>query len=1656
MNFDLTGIPNDLQSMEEKKKGNSLGLDLSGIPDDDSTGTKGLLDIASPANAGPARQTVTPASPFDLSARQERDRQEFYTREEGKKQQAYMARILPAVGQALKVSPLKFGEGLLQFVNTINEYTVDAPGRLFDQVTGGLFEAPMKPKPLTEEWSLQLRDIAKTMEPAYEHGTPEYYAYSSTLSLVQNLPPIVAGTLTGSEWLALIMMGGTVAGEKKNELIERGYSKDEASVIAGMYGAAEVIGEKISIGKIIKGPMLSRIILGTAYDIPGELLTEVLQAGIDRGLLKEEDAFNWDRFIDTAIITGLSGPILGAGSGAVSKLQQRAAKRNLTQAPEGTPGQGMPTMVASQGAETTTGGSGESLTSTLAPTVADPVSVERAENRSVALSNNQEIGSFDGDTLQISDDYTGDRVALARQLLENGPSERVSEEGAAVTPHEEQMTVEANAEAFVEARKKAKRQQFLTQYEPDEMNGFTIRTIPGKDAGYAIKPDGDLVNVFNATGEKSTGIGDALIQDAIRNGAKKLDCYDGFLVKLYRKHGFIEVGRDKWNEEYRPEGWLDSDRTPDVVYMEYRGEHNDSRSDAGTSQGQGNTGSDAGTVEGAGGLVGRTGEPARRAVDNGQPGPAAVGTGPDSLDSQSLTEKIKAINDTIGEKGSADLTPIIDLGRSVYQQGAQTFERFQARMKELLSDVWDKVEKYIRQAWDVINNEKGKISFDEKKKGDTIGNAAEQTPGENRNEYTAAENVAAKNEVSAAYNQARTEATEQLKQSQSFEDFERVIFGNVNFGDTFNEDPLAKHMSKEDLKAFREKGILGAKVEELKTSISVLNDEISQARILANDFFRAGRKIGALEQLERVHDMESMRRQRQAIIREGAKLKNWLKAAEKKYPKMLTIDPEYRAAIQNTIDLNADALENFILTQLESGDVFMLDDGQLDLLRQADIENPTMEDLRNRVSIVKQLLYQGRKARQIQVANERFERKALIDDINKEVRTTWGVPEKSLQEDIATDLASTPMSREDEKKSLSDRLSRPDSWLRKGEYILERLGGYKWKDSLLYNATFQKTVEAERTEIGLSLEAGKMVKKAFALLKDEFQSGELNKEMTVPGGKPISRWNMIAIALNSGNEGNRRALIDGSEGNLTDERINAVVSALTPAEKSFVKGVWDILEWQRPYLQKAYKSMTGEDMKLVEGQYYPLMFDKRYATRIAEALEEQNLFRLYGIVASVQRGFTKTRTGGTMAVDLDFSRIVQHIDDVNHFIAYGETVRDINRIVSNLKFKQAVNDAIGEPYTRILKEWLKHIANPQHETRPGWDRAFGVLKNNAAVTILGGSLSTAFCQPFAVTQTVNRLGVVDTAKGFIDFYRDYDVQSQFIYDNSPFMVIRTSNYDATVRELKQQADRDHLFGKGKVGEKMRDAYFSLIGFTDKLITMPTWYAAYQQEMAKSDDHVRAVDFADMIVRQTQSSGMPKDLAEIQRGTNVRKSFVMFYSYFSSTYNEMARSVDLVRMKQVGLKDLMKSVFWIMIVPGVLQSVIKNRAWLGGDDEPEDIPVDMAKELVGYGLGTIPILGNAVSTLMEGFDYRPSPLLNAVKDASIVVQSSKKLVTGDTSYNGKGVHPALRSGGMLAGYAFGLPSRQIMRACDEAWDAYNADEVTWGNLYGLVYKERRRK
>lgn len=82
------------------------------------------------------------------------------------------------------------------------------------------------------------------------------------------------------------------------------------------------------------------------------------------------------------------------------------------------------------------------------------------------------------------------------------------------------------------------------------LRGFVLGDDSG---GFGIRSDGELVGLFS----RIRGRGDYLVAEAVRHGATHLNCFDGYLVKLYHRHGFqIEECVANWNTN-----------GPDVVYM---------------------------------------------------------------------------------------------------------------------------------------------------------------------------------------------------------------------------------------------------------------------------------------------------------------------------------------------------------------------------------------------------------------------------------------------------------------------------------------------------------------------------------------------------------------------------------------------------------------------------------------------------------------------------------------------------------------------------------------------------------------------------------------------------------------------------------------------------------------------------------------------------------------------------------------------------------------------------------------------------------------------------------------------------------------------------------------------------------------------------------
>lgn len=120
---------------------------------------------------------------------------------------------------------------------------------------------------------------------------------------------------------------------------------------------------------------------------------------------------------------------------------------------------------------------------------------------------------------------------------------------------------------FLNSRSKMKtiHKPFVTAYSEQEYKkmGAKVYLSADKKSGYALTPDGDLISVFSLNHN-----GRPILESAIAEGARTLDCFDGFLPDLYTQFGFKEYKRLTWSDEYAPKGWdYIKNGRPDIVFM---------------------------------------------------------------------------------------------------------------------------------------------------------------------------------------------------------------------------------------------------------------------------------------------------------------------------------------------------------------------------------------------------------------------------------------------------------------------------------------------------------------------------------------------------------------------------------------------------------------------------------------------------------------------------------------------------------------------------------------------------------------------------------------------------------------------------------------------------------------------------------------------------------------------------------------------------------------------------------------------------------------------------------------------------------------------------------------------------------------------------------
>jgi hypothetical protein len=543
----------------------------------------------------------------------------------------------------------------------------------------------------------------------------------------------------------------------------------------------------------------------------------------------------------------------------------------------------------------------------------------------------------------------------------------------------------------------------------------------------------------------------------------------------------------------------------------------------------------------------------------------------------------------------------------------------------------------------------------------------------------------------------------------------------------------------------------------------------------------------------------------------------------------------------------------------------------------------------------------------------------------------------------------------------------------------------------------------------------------------------------------LTRGGRLAVALNWGNDQNRQRLMDGDK--WSEGQVRAVLKTLTKAELEFVNGVWEYLDSYWPEIAAKEKRLTGVEPERVaavpfdvtsadgqavsmRGGYYPLKYDtdrsdraeQQEAAQVAKEMMQGAFTR-----ATTRRGHTKARLEEVKrAVRKDLNVITQHVTQVTHDLAWHEWLIDTNKLLGDDRIVEAIRSHYGPKVLKTMRDGVMGIATADVVPQTDIDKALLKLRSNVTRATMGASITTAFLQPFGLTQSMVRIGPKHVLRGMARWAGDAARMENtvgWIHERSEFMRLRAKTFNRELREIRGSVE-----GKSQAMRVVDAGLFVLMQKMQMVADVPTWVGQYEKSQSEGLDEDASIAMADRAVLESQGGGQTKDLAEVQRK---HPMLTQFYSYFSVTLNLTAEQTAATDFKNPrAVAGWLGDMALLLVIPAIVPSLILHLLKGGGEDDDESgWAKRIAQWQVGYLMASVVGI-RELSGAVSGFDYAGPPVGRIVAD---IGKAGKQTAQGELD------EPAVFAYANLMGSAFGIPVIQAIRSY-KGWKAWDEGEA----------------
>ena len=452
----------------------------------------------------------------------------------------------------------------------------------------------------------------------------------------------------------------------------------------------------------------------------------------------------------------------------------------------------------------------------------------------------------------------------------------------------------------------------------------------------------------------------------------------------------------------------------------------------------------------------------------------------------------------------------------------------------------------------------------------------------------------------------------------------------------------------------------------------------------------------------------------------------------------------------------------------------------------------------------------------------------------------------------------------------------------------------------------------------------------------------------------------------------------------------------------------------------------------LSGGYYPIKYNasksfKQFARDQKEM--DQELFggRNYG-TAMTRHGHLKERKegGNKSPLLLELSVIPDHLYNTVHDITFRKAVIDVARVIRSDDVRSAIENYAGKEYYRKLMPWLQDCAQERQEPMSQLQSLARWARSASTIVTMGFKATTILTQPVGITQTIDVIGAKWTAAGLLRVYKNpFRLKSLWeeTVARSPFMATRIESYDREIRDMAKSLQVGTVLNWVNI---IKQKAFVPMGIVQLGVDLPTWWGAYEKGLKDyKGDTVRAAEYADSCVRQSQGSGAIQDLASIQRGNDLKKLFTMFYSFFNTLYNLLVRHIRELRddHSPAGIFRAANSALLLWFIPCVLSEIIAGR----GPDDDEDWRIWAARLELAYPFQSIVGARDIVNGIASAYGYQMSPAAAAPESIVKFGRSVIKALEDDDP--GAMAKTAIKA----TGYIFSLPIGQPLITCGNLWD-----------------------